>query len=197
MAPLPYKHDGARVAFYVLFVGFLALEMRIRLRSGMNRGGSRSDQGSLVVVWVTVVGGLGAAFALAAGAQGAAIGAARLPLFVIGLVLMMAGIALRQFSVAKLGNYFTTDVRVHEHQTVIDTGPYRWVRHPSYTGLLVMLLGVGLALGNWGSLAILIVLPTIGVVARIRVEERALSDGLGEPYRRFAATRAHLIPGVW
>jgi protein-S-isoprenylcysteine O-methyltransferase Ste14 len=59
------------------------------------------------------------------------------------------------------------------------------------------LIGIGLALGNWASLAALVVLPTVGLVVRIRVEERALVEGLGEPYRRFAESRARLIPGVW
>lgn len=197
MRPLPYTHEAARIAFYVVFIGFLVLEMRIRARSGLNRSGSSSDQGSIFVVWATVAGGLGGAFALAGGVHGAAIDAARWPLFVIGLVLMIAGIALRQWAVAQLGNYFTTDVRVHDHQAVIDTGPYRRLRHPSYTGLLLTFIGVGLALGNWAALLVLAVVPTVGIVTRIKVEERALTEGLGEPYRRFAATRARLIPGVW
>jgi protein-S-isoprenylcysteine O-methyltransferase Ste14 len=195
--PLPYTNTGAGIAFYVVFGMFLALEWRTRIMSGLNRGGSRRDRGSLVVVWSFVAGGLVLAFVAAGNLRSAAIEGARWPLFVIGLALMLAGIALRQWSVAQLGRYFTTDVRIHEHQTVVDTGPYRWVRHPSYTGLLLTLVGVGLALTNWASLAILIVLPTIGVVARIRVEERALTEGLGEPYRQFAQTRAHLIPRIW
>jgi protein-S-isoprenylcysteine O-methyltransferase Ste14 len=58
-------------------------------------------------------------------------------------------------------------------------------------------LGIGLALGNWAALIVLAVLPTAGLVVRIRLEERALLAGLGEPYRRFAATRPHLFPGLW
>jgi protein-S-isoprenylcysteine O-methyltransferase Ste14 len=148
-------------------------------------------------VWAAVAGGLAAAFAVAVSDRGAGIHSGRWALFIVGIVLMVAGIAIRQWSVAVLGRFFTTNVRVHPDQTVVDTGPYRWVRHPSYTGLLITMLGIGLALGNWVSIAILIVVPTAGTIVRIRVEERALLEGLGEPYRRFAATRAHLIPGVW
>ena len=150
-----------------------------------------------MAVWLFVTGGLVAAFVLASSGRGAAIGSARWPLFVIGVVLMATGIVIRQWSVAVLGRFFTVDVRVHSGQTVVDTGPYRWVRHPSYTGLLVTVLGIGLALGNWAALAVLAVVPTVGLVIRIRVEERALIEGLGEPYRRFAATRAHLVPWIW
>jgi protein-S-isoprenylcysteine O-methyltransferase Ste14 len=96
-----------------------------------------------------------------------------------------------------LGRFFTIDVRVHPGQTVVDRGPYRWVRHPAYSGLVLTFIGFGFALGNWAALAVLAVVPTLGLVVRIRTEERALQEGLGEPYRRFAATRPHLFPGLW
>jgi protein-S-isoprenylcysteine O-methyltransferase Ste14 len=71
------------------------------------------------------------------------------------------------------------------------------VRHPAYTGLILVFVGFGLALGNWASLLVAAVVPTIGLVYRIRFEERALLDGLGEPYRRFAEGRRRLVPGIW
>ncbi|MGH3673238.1 MAG: methyltransferase family protein [Pseudonocardiaceae bacterium] len=81
---------------------------------------------------------------------------------------------------------------------MVDTGPDRWVRHPSYTGALATIVGTGLALGNWVTVAVLTVAPTAALLFRIRVEEAALLAGLGEPYRRYtAAVRARLIPGVW
>jgi protein-S-isoprenylcysteine O-methyltransferase Ste14 len=197
VAPLPYIQPGARIAFYVVLGIFIVLEWRIRVRSHFNRQGSRLDRGSLLVVIAFVTAGLGGAFVLAGSVHAAAIADARWPLFVVGLVLMGAGIAIRQWAVALLGQFFTVDVRVHPGQTVVERGPYRWVRHPSYTGLIMTLVGIGLALGNWAALVVLAVVPTIGLVARIRFEERALLDGLGEPYRRFAASRARLFPGLW
>ena len=108
-----------------------------------------------------------------------------------------AGIAIRQWAIALLGQFFTVDVRVHPDQVVVERGPYRWVRHPSYTGLILTFVGTGLALGNWAALGMLILVPTAGLIVRIRSEERALLEGLGEPYRRFAASRARLFPGLW
>ena len=197
MTPLPYRYAGAGVAFYAVVITFVLLELRLRLRSGLNRSGARSDRGSIVVVWASVAGGMLAGFLIATDVRSAAIDTPRWPLFVAGMAVMVAGIVIRQWSVAMLGGYFTTDVRVHPGQAVVDSGPYRWVRHPSYAGLLITMLGLGLALGNWAGLAVLVVVPTAGLVFRIRVEERALLEGIGEPYRRFAATRAHLVPGVW
>jgi protein-S-isoprenylcysteine O-methyltransferase Ste14 len=195
--PLPYTSTAAQIPFYIVLVAFVLCEWRISVKSGRNRYGTRSDRGTLLVVVATVYGGIGGGFALAANVGAAAIRDARWPLFVAGVVLMAAGVVLRQWSVALLGRFFTTDVRLHEGQTVVDTGPYRRLRHPSYTGMLLTFLGSGLALGNWAALLALVVLPAIGLVVRIRSEERVLLAGLGEPYRRFAASRKRLIPGVW
>jgi protein-S-isoprenylcysteine O-methyltransferase Ste14 len=197
MTPLPYTDTGARIAFFGVLVVFVALEQRIRIKSGFNRDGARVDRGSLAVVVLAVGAGLAGGFLVASRAPSAAIPSARWPVFAIGIALMCAGIALRQWAVALLGRFFTVDVRVHAGQPVVERGPYRRLRHPSYTGMIVTFLGIGLALGNWAALALLVVVPPAGLVGRIRAAERAHLDGLGEPYRRFAATRARLIPGIW
>jgi len=181
----------------VVLGAFVVLEQRTRLRSWLNRRGARDDHGSLLVVIVSVLAGVLGGFALAGLVHGAAIPAARWPIFVVGVALMCAGIAIRQWAIALLGEFFTIDIRVHPDQIVVDRGPYRWVRHPSYTGMIITFAGIGLALGNWAALAVLLTVPTAGLVARIRSEEGALLDGLGEPYRRFAASRSRLVPGIW
>jgi protein-S-isoprenylcysteine O-methyltransferase Ste14 len=194
---LPLDHPGARIAFDVVVGAFVLSELRVRLRSERNRAGSRQDRGSLLVVGATILGGVVGATLLTRRAPGAAVTDARWPFFVAGLVVMCAGIAIRQWSVATLGRYFTIDVRVQAGQTVVATGPYRWVRHPAYTGLILVFLGLGLTLGNWAALAVAFLVPTAGLVYRIRIEERALLEGLGEPYRRYAEGRKRLVPGVW
>jgi protein-S-isoprenylcysteine O-methyltransferase Ste14 len=125
------------------------------------------------------------------------IGWARWPLFVVGLVLMATGIFVRQWAILTLGRYFTPEVRVRPGQTVVERGPYRWVRHPSYTGLLIFFVGLGPALSDWLSVIVLAVLPAAGLLVRIRSEERALVGALGEDYRRYAANHRRLFPGIW
>jgi protein-S-isoprenylcysteine O-methyltransferase Ste14 len=197
VAPLPYSNSGAQLAFDAALFAFVVLELRVRIASRRNHGGARSDRLSLVVVHASVVVAVLAGCLSAAAVEGAAISGLRWSVFCGGLALIVAGIVIRQWSVFLLGRFFTVDVRVHPGQTVVDSGPYRWVRHPSYTGMLVTFAGIGLALGNWVALAALIVLPLPGLVYRISVEERALLDGIGEPYRRFAAGRSRLVPGLW
>ena len=88
-------------------------------------------------------------------------------------------------------------MEVDAGQPVVSRGPYRRVRHPSYTGLLLILAGFGLACGDWRSVAICLVLPLPALLWRIRVEEAELVRVLGEPYRAYAARTDRLVPGVW
>jgi len=117
--------------------------------------------------------------------------------FALGLALVWAGFGLRIWAIATLGRFFRRVVVVQDEHVVVQTGPYRLIRHPAYTGNLVMYAGIGFALVNLLSLAVLIVLPVAGHLPRIRVEEAELTRGLGEPYRRYAAETSRLVPGVW
>jgi protein-S-isoprenylcysteine O-methyltransferase Ste14 len=96
-----------------------------------------------------------------------------------------------------LGRFFTFKLTVQSDQRVVESGPYRVVRHPSYSGLLLGGLGTAIALGNWLALGLLTVPYVIALAYRIRVEEGMLRDGLGPDYDRYAATRKRLVPGVW
>ena len=116
-------------------------------------------------------------------------------MFVLGLFVAIGGVALRQAAVAALGRFFTTRVTTRADQTVVDTGPYRYVRHPSYSGMLVTVLGVLLCSTNWVSLACF-ALAIPGTAYRIRVEERALAGALGEPYRAYMSRTKRLVPFV-
>ncbi len=88
-------------------------------------------------------------------------------------------------------------VKTSEDQPVVDRGPYRVLRHPSYTGLLLALAGGGLMLGNWVSTAGAVGVVLAALIYRLRIEERALKAAPGDRYREFAGTRARLIPYVW
>lgn len=192
----PYEQHGANFAFWTIFGAFVLGEYAMRVRNRLRRSGTRTEWWSLVVVVVCVGAGMTAGFRLAH-RHGTTFGDDRWPVFVAGLVLMLAGLVVRQWAIHALGSFFTVDVRVHANQTVVDRGPYRFVRHPSYTALILFFVGVGLSLTSWASLAVLAVVPTVGLIVRIHVEERALLAALGEDYRRFAATRRRLFPGVW
>jgi protein-S-isoprenylcysteine O-methyltransferase Ste14 len=115
----------------------------------------------------------------------------------IGLILFWCGIALRLWSFHTLGRYFTFTVQTSSDQPVIANGPYQLIRHPSYAGLLLIIIAVGLFIGNWLSLVCLTVATAGALVFRIRVEERALMYNLGDSYRDYATTHKRLVPFIW
>ena len=96
-----------------------------------------------------------------------------------------------------LGRYFTFDVAVRSTQSVVQSGPYRIVRHPSYTAILIMLLGVGLALANWASLVVMLASGLIGLLYRVRVEEGALVEALGQSYVDYMRYTKRFIPFIY
>jgi len=117
--------------------------------------------------------------------------------FAIGFVILLAGLVLRSRSIKTLGAYFTAAVQVSADQPVITAGPYRMLRHPSYTGLLLIMTGIGLTSANWVGLAGMALLTLAGLLWRIHAEERALLTTLGDPYRAYAAQHKRLVPLVW
>ena len=117
--------------------------------------------------------------------------------FVLGLALMLLGSWLRRHCFRVLGKYFTGNVKVVNGQTVIQEGAYRWVRHPSYTGGMLMYLGTGLALTNWLSALVMVLFGGLGYAYRVRFEERALQASLGENYREYMLRTKRFVPFVF
>ena len=117
--------------------------------------------------------------------------------FAVGMVVLLAGLVLRGWSFKTLGQYFTHTVMVSSDQPVIASGPYRVLRHPSYTAIIVATIGAGLASANWAGLAGLVLLTVTALIVRIRAEEAALMTTLGDRYRAYAAQHKRLVPLVW
>ena len=117
--------------------------------------------------------------------------------FAAGLVILLAGLVLRGWSFKALGQYFTHDVMVSSEQPVITAGPYRVLRHPSYTGVILTGIGVGLASANWAGLAGVMFLILMPLLWRIHIEENALLATVGDRYCAYAAHHKRLVPLVW
>jgi len=117
--------------------------------------------------------------------------------FAAGMVVLLAGLVLRGWSFKALGPYFTHTVMVSSDQPVITAGPYRVLRHPSYTGIILAGIGVGLASANWAGLVGVFLLTLTPLLWRIHVEEAALATTVGDRYRAYAAQHKRLVPLVW
>ena len=198
--PIFFGNPGASistvVAFWVVFYVWLGSELWLGYRHRRaTSGAANQDAGSrfwvIASVWVSVAIGMGLAFVF----PDAAILSGRTAVFIAGLFLMIAGMALRWYSIRVLGTSFTCEVATRPGQEVVEAGPYRWVRHPSYTGGLITVLGILICCCNVVSLAALIV-AVAGYANRINIEERALAKDLGDPYRDYMRRTKRLIPFV-
>ncbi len=192
--PLAYSAPYSWL-FAAVFLFAFVPEFRVVARS-RPAPGEKTDRGSTAVIAMAGWIGMMAAFAVA-----------RLPMFLIvrgqkvwfaiGLVALLGGSLLRRHCRRVLGKYFTGNVKVAADQPVIQAGVYRWVRHPSYTGGMLMYMGTGLALTNWLSLLIITVAGLAAYVYRVQVEERALLQQLGTPYESYMRNTKRFIPFVF
>jgi protein-S-isoprenylcysteine O-methyltransferase Ste14 len=193
--PYPPLENAAYDAIFALAcVIWLVLELYYGARLVSEQGATRRDRGSRPIVIGMVAFGFFLAVTLARFVPGAALPGPRPLIFGAGIALMLLGVALRAYAIRILGRYFTTDVAMREGQRVISSGPYRYVRHPSYSGALVTLLGVGLALGSWHSLLALLGFALAGLGYRVAIEERALRETLGKPYEDYMRRTRRFIP---
>jgi protein-S-isoprenylcysteine O-methyltransferase len=113
------------------------------------------------------------------------------------VVLFVAGLTLRWWAIITLGRFFTVDVVVEKDHEVVERGPFRVVRHPSYAGVLLAFVGFALTLRNWLALLV-ILLPIFGVfIRRMKVEEEALARALGPRYTDYMKRTKRLVPGVY
>lgn len=119
------------------------------------------------------------------------------PFTLLGSLVFVAGTSLRWYAIYYLGRFFTVNVAIAADHQLIRTGPYRWVRHPSYTGCLMMVLGFALALGNALSVLVIMV-PTAAVLLhRMNIEEDVLKQAFGEQYLAYTRQTRRLIPGLY
>jgi protein-S-isoprenylcysteine O-methyltransferase len=176
------------VEVYVVFTA--------RLRRGGNTGVTTSDRGSMLVLWFVIGSSIGMAFWAAAAYASTAIHAGPW-LRAVSLALLATGLLVRITAIYTLGRSFTANVSIHATQTLHRSGLFRYLRHPSYTGMLLIFLALGLRLQNWLSLAIVLVPPFAALLYRIHVEEAALTNAFGQDYMDYSRTTKRLIPGIY
>lgn len=185
-------------AFYVLDVCLLASEMTLALsrragESGTDRGSA--DQGSLRLLWIVITSALTAGHIIGFSGIGPYVG----PYAVwrwSGIGVFVAGLLLRRWAIRHLGRFFTVDVAIASDQRVVSDGPYRYVRHPTYSGLMLEFAGIGLTLYSVTALVVIVVPTFLALLHRVRVEEAALVEGLGSSYRTYMSRTRRFVPGV-
>jgi protein-S-isoprenylcysteine O-methyltransferase Ste14 len=195
LQPLPFSGSPA---YATIFWGTFSLWWGLEAIGTLTkRSGDRSkahDRGSsrllMLLTWLALSLGFTLSFTL----PQASMMWKRTSVFSVGITLMLTGLVFRFYAMWVLGRFFTYDVAVQPGQTIVEAGPYRHIRHPSYTGALITLVGLGLALGNWAALLAILGCMGIAYAYRITVEEAALVAVLGEPYKQYMRRTQRLVP---
>jgi protein-S-isoprenylcysteine O-methyltransferase Ste14 len=185
--------------FTGLYLAWIATELYVvlvtRTRSGSNSS-TISDRGSLRVLWITIVTSI---------TLGMWIGAAYTPTRIhagtwlgpVTVALMALGLVIRWAAIYTLGRAFSANVAIHATQTLNTSGPFRLARHPSYTGMVIIFVAMGLSTHNWLGLALIVIPPIAALLYRIHVEEAALTVAFGPAYTDYARTTTRLFPGIY
>jgi protein-S-isoprenylcysteine O-methyltransferase Ste14 len=183
----------------LMVVGLLwpIAEVLLAVTSRARRGAAKGrDRGSLILLFVSISVGIAAGYVLKQ------IPATRIHVPVawllgLALALLLGGLAVRLTAIVMLGRFFTSAVTIQDRHRIVSTGMYRRVRHPSYSGLLLAVIGIACSYGNWLSLAALLVPTTAAVLYRIHIEEAAMMEAFGQKYADYRRRTRRLIPGIF
>lgn len=116
---------------------------------------------------------------------------------ITGLVLIILGIVFRLVAIKQLGRFFTVDVTIRKDHQLMQSGLYKYIRHPSYSGVTLSLLGFGISLDNWASLFIVFIPTFFSLVHRMNIEEKVLVEQFGEQYKNYILKTKRLIPFIY
>jgi protein-S-isoprenylcysteine O-methyltransferase Ste14 len=181
----------ATPTFTFIFCAWILSELINNLWSSKNSQTTNKDKGSYRVIVFASYAMIFIAFMLRSFEIGTYYG----DLQYIGFILIVVGIFLREWSVWVLGKHFTVRVQVREKAKLVTQGPYKYIRHPSYTGGFLTFLGIPLAIGTWTGTLVAFVVSIIVYQYRISVEEVALLEAFGTEYGEYKRRTWRLFPG--
>ena len=165
-------------------------------RRSRSRTGTKQGQSTLGVLWLVIMVSIAAGIYVARHWPAATLLHGQMFAYA-GVLLFVAGLFLRWWAIITLGRFFTVDVTIEKDHELVDRGPFRLVRHPSYTGVLLAFVGFALSLRNWAALLIILLPIFAAFVRRMNVEEDALSRALGSRYADYMRRTKRLVPFVY
>jgi protein-S-isoprenylcysteine O-methyltransferase len=171
-------------------------------RRGRSKTGTKQDKSTLGMLWVVIaVSIMAGVFVARSRSLRAVMWPFELPqsdwIPALAVVLFALGLAVRWWAIVTLGRFFTVDVTVEKDHELVECGPFRWVRHPSYTGVLLAFVGWALTLRNWVAILVVLVPIFVAFVRRMNVEEQALTGALGGRYQDYMRRTKRLVPFIY
>ena len=162
--------------------------------SGTKIAKTRKDQGSMIFIWAMITLGFTGGFILA---KYNSWNIVNYIITGIGSILILAGIIIRWLAIIQLGKSFTVDVAITDAARLKKDGLYRKIRHPSYLGLVLIIIGFSLTMNSFYSVLVFILPVGFAIIYRIKVEESVLLNEFGDDYSKYAAKTKKLIPGIF
>jgi len=174
--------------------GFFEVFMNIRQRSKSNVLTSR-DKGSLWLLYSLITVGYALSFSIGATKIG------RIyywdTFFAIGMTLIVIGLMVRIHSILTLKQFFTYSISKVENHKIIESGLYKFIRHPGYLGQLIIFIGMSISISNWLSILFMMIPVTLGFLYRIKVEEKFMVEQLGKDYLNYQERTNRIIPMLY
>jgi protein-S-isoprenylcysteine O-methyltransferase Ste14 len=165
-------------------------------RRSRSATGTKQDRSTLRVLWIVIAVSVTAGVFVAGNWRTGALPNGR-AFEIAGVALFAVGLIFRWWAIVTLGRFFTVDVTVEKDHELVERGPFKYVRHPSYTGVLLAFVGWALTLRNWAAIMVVLVPIFVAFLRRMRVEESALTKALGDQYRDYIRRTKRLVPGVY
>jgi protein-S-isoprenylcysteine O-methyltransferase Ste14 len=185
------------IVWQVLASGWFASEVILGVATRTKRGtGNVRDRGSLIILWIVIVAAVTLSQWIGDSQPRNMFGGAHW-LRTVGIIIMLAGLAIRWTAIVSLGKAFSSNVAIRDSQKIKKNGLYRFIRHPSYLGLLLVFLAVGVHSRNWIAFAAAFLPTTAAMLYRIHVEEGALRSAFGEEYVAYSRGTKRLVPGLY
>lgn len=188
--------DLPQLLFWIACAAWWAMELFVSHRRRSQDDPAR-DGGTLRMLWTVLYAAIFVAVLLAMSGIGRWPDGTRAPLLWTGTALVAGGLAFRLWAIRVLGRQFTVDVGIQPGHTLVTAGPYRRLRHPSYTGALACFYGLGVGLGSWASLLVIAMAVTAAFARRIQVEEAVLAQAFGPAWDAHARRTWRVLPGLW
>ena len=177
--------------------GWVASEIFLGFATRTRRGdGVVKDRGSMLLLWVTITLAMTAGGFIRA-ALGANIYAHMPGITEAAIVVLITGLVIRWTAILSLGKAFSVNVAIRTTQKVYQGGLYRWMRHPSYTGMMLAFLAIAVQYQNWICSLVTLLPITAALLYRIHVEEIALNEAFGAEYASYSQRTKRLIPGIY
>ena len=158
-------------------------------RSSGRTSTTRENRGSLILLWLTITLGLTGGFFLSGPINHFWMG--------FGSVFLITGLIIRWIAILQLGKSFTVDVAITDKAQLKTDGIYARVRHPSYLGILMIVIGFSAAMSSLYSFLVLVIPVFLAILYRISIEEELLTREYGSDYIEYRKTTKKIFPGIY